>query len=63
MYQVLTDESKVERGAVAAVESKYGVTVQVQTLVKESKRNFLNLKVEYIGGTSLLTYMIFKLNI
>jgi hypothetical protein len=63
IYEVSMDESTVERGALVVLKSKYGATVKVQTSAKESKKNFLNLEMEYICGTSLLTYIIFKLNI
>jgi hypothetical protein len=61
IYQV--DESAVERGAAVALKSKYGATVRVQMSVKESKKTFLSLEMEYICGTPLLIYMILELNI
>ena len=62
-WLVSVDESTVERGAAVALKSKYGVTVKVQTSAKESKKNFLSLKMEYICSTPLLIYMILELNI
>ena len=63
IYKVLMDENTVKWGALVALKSKYGVMVKVQTSAKELKKSFLNLEMEYICGMSLLTYIIFELNI